>query len=52
MQDFTKEDFVGRKYEQVEMYPDTGGEEMESTRLDKKRERHWRMVFKDSDGGD
>ena len=33
------------------MEDDPDEEEMENVNLDNKKERHWRMVFKDNDGG-
>ena len=33
------------------MEDDPDEEEMNDVNLDNKRERHWRMVFKDNDGG-
>ena len=33
----------------MEPYPDE--EDMEDVRLDNERERHWRMIFEDKDGG-
>ena len=33
------------------MEDDPDEEEMNGVNLDNKRERHWRMVFKDNDGG-
>ena len=33
------------------MVDDPDEEEMEDTNLDDKRERHWRMVLEDNDGG-
>ena len=33
------------------MEDDTDEEEMEDANLDDDRERHWRMVFEDNDGG-
>ena len=33
------------------MEDDPDEEEMDNFNLDNERERHWRMVFKDNDGG-
>ena len=33
------------------MDPDPDEEDMEDVKLDDERERHWRVVFKDNDGG-
>ena len=33
------------------MEQDTGEEDIEDVNLDNERERHWRIVFEDNDGG-
>ena len=51
MQHFMKEDGDNRKEDQVDMDPYPDEEETEDMILDKERDIHWRMVFKDNDGG-
>ena len=48
MQNFTNMDVVGGKYDQSDMYLDPDEEDMEDLIIDDKRDRHWRMVFKDN----
>ena len=48
---FNKNDGVNMKEEQADIDPYTDAEEMEDVRLGYERERHWRMVFEDNDGG-
>ena len=40
-----------KREEQVDMEPDTDEEEIKDVVLDDERERHWRMVFEDNNGG-
>ena len=48
---FKKEVGVDSKEEQADVEDDPGEEEMDDENLDDERERHWRMVFEDNDGG-
>ena len=51
MLQFKKEIGVDSKEEQVDVEDDPDKEEMDDINLDKGRERHWMMVFKENDGG-
>ena len=51
MLQFKKEVGVDSKEEQVDGEDDPDEEEMDDINLDDKRERHWRMVSEDNDGG-
>ena len=51
MLQFKKEVGVESKEERADVDGDPDEEEMEDINLDGKRERHWRMVFKDNYGG-
>ena len=42
---------VDSKEEQVDVEDDPDEEDMDNVNLDDERERHWRMVFEDNDGG-
>ena len=48
---FIKENGVDKKEDQVGMEPDTDEEEISDVVLDDERERYWRMVFEDNNGG-
>ena len=48
---FNNMDGVARKEEHWDTDPDTDEEDMEDVKLDHKRERHWRIVFEDNNGG-
>ena len=45
------EDGVDMEEEKADVDPDPDEEDMAGVRLDNKRERNWRMVFEDNDGG-
>ena len=51
MLQFKKEVGVGSKEEQADVEDDPDEENMEDVNLEGERERHWRMVFEDNDGG-
>ena len=42
---------VESKEDHTDVEDDPDGEEMDNVNLDDERERHWRMVFEDNDGG-
>ena len=46
-----KEVDVGSKEEQEDVEDDPDEEDMDNANLENERERHWRMVFEDNDGG-
>ena len=48
---FNMDGDVDMKEDQADVDPYHDEEEMEDVRLDKKRERHWRMIFEENDGG-
>ena len=48
---FKKEVSVDSKKEQADVEDDLDEEDMEDVNLDDERERQWRMVFEDNDGG-
>ena len=48
---FNNMDGVARKEEHWDTDPDPDEEDMEDVKLDNERERHWRIVFEDNDGG-
>ena len=48
---FIKEDGVDKRQEQVGMEPDPDEEDIEDVVLGDQRERHWRMVFEENNGG-
>ena len=48
---FNKGGGVDRKEQQADMEPDTDEEQMEDVRLDKKRQRPWRVFFEGNDLG-
>ena len=48
---FDMEDGVDMEEEKADVDPDPDEEDMAGVRLDNKRERNWRMVFEDNDGG-
>ena len=48
---FHKEDDVNREEYQADVEPYPDEEDMEDVRLDNERERHWRIIFEDKDGG-
>ena len=48
---FIKENGVDKKEDQVGVEPDTDEEEISDVVLDDERERYWRMVFEDNNGG-
>ena len=51
MLQFKKEVGVDSKADQAYVEDDPDEEEMDDINLDDERERHWRMVFEDNDGG-
>ena len=51
MLQFKKGVGVDSKEEQVDVDNDPDEYEMDDINLENKRERHWRMVFEDNDGG-
>ena len=51
MLQFKKEVGVDSKEDQADVEDDPDEEDMENISIDDDRERHWRMVFKDNDGG-
>ena len=51
MLQFKKEVGVDSKEDQADVEDDTDKEETEDVNLNNERERQWRMVFKDNDGG-
>ena len=51
MLQFKNEVGVDSKEDQAGVEDDPVEEEMDYVNLDDKRERHWRMVFEDNDGG-
>ena len=48
---FKKEDKIDNKEEQTELENDPDEEEMDDVNIDDERERHWRNVFEDNEGG-
>ena len=48
---FKTEDEIDNKEEHTELENDPDEEEMDNVNLDDERERHWRMVLEDNDGG-
>ena len=42
---------VDSKEEQADVEDDPDEEDMDDANLDDERERHWRMVFEDNEGG-
>ena len=48
---FKKEDGVDSKEDQEEVGNDPDEEEMDEVNIEDKRERHWRNVFEDNEGG-
>ena len=48
---FLKEFGADSKEEQADVEDDPAEEDMDDANLDDERERHWRMVFEDNDGG-
>ena len=48
---YHKEYGVDRKDSKVDVDPDIDETEVEDVRLDNERERHWRMIFGENDGG-
>ena len=48
---FKKDVGVDSKEEEADMEDDPFKEEIEYINLDDERERHWRMIFKENDGG-
>ena len=51
MLQFKNEFSVDSKEEQADVEDDPDEEEMDDVNLYNERERHWRMVFEDNDGG-
>ena len=51
MLNFYEDYIVDSKEEQADVGHNYDEEEAEDVKLDNKRERHWRMMFKDDDGG-
>ena len=51
MLQFKKYVYVDSKEEQTDVEDDIDEEEMDDINLDDERERNWRMVFADNDGG-
>ena len=48
---FLKEVGVDSKEEQADVEDDPAEEDMDDANLDDERERHWRMLFEDNEGG-
>ena len=48
---FKVEDEIDSKEEQMELENDTDEEDMYDVNIDDKRERHWRNVFEENEGG-
>ena len=48
---FKTEDKIDNKEEQMELENDPDEEEKDDINIDERRERHWRNVFEDNEGG-